>query len=90
MKLHHRSPGSAFYCHLQHNWLWLSLLSEQGCLVRLLTVPKYIVFAVPRGHQPLEHRQDCWDVVWGLVLPDLEWELELLVNTTVQSFTVTC
>lgn len=32
VKLHHRSPASAFYCHLQHNWLWLSLLSEQGCL----------------------------------------------------------
>lgn len=32
VKLHHCSPGSAFYCHLQHNWLWLSLLSEQGYL----------------------------------------------------------
>lgn len=32
VKLCHCSPGSAFYCHLQPHWLWLSLLSEQGCL----------------------------------------------------------
>lgn len=32
VKLYHHSPGSAFYCHLQHNRLWFSPLSEQGCL----------------------------------------------------------
>lgn len=59
VKLHHRGPGSAFSYHMQHNWLWLSLLSDRGCLHDCLTIPKGIALAVPRGHQPLEHRQDC-------------------------------
>jgi len=32
VKLHHRGPGSAFSYHVQHNWPWLSLLSDQDCL----------------------------------------------------------
>lgn len=34
MKLYHCSPGSAFYCHLQHNWLWFPhFQSRVACMI---------------------------------------------------------
>lgn len=64
-KLHHRIPGSAFSYNGQHNWLWLSLRSDQHLLHDCLTIPKHIALPVPTGQQPLERRQDCSDMQWG-------------------------
>lgn len=63
-KLHHRAPSPAFSCHVQHNWICLSLISERGFLNDCPPSQK-LSHLSPGRHQWLQQRQRSSNKQWG-------------------------